>query len=92
MSVFSHSVIALGEASFIDAADEDRVPDGLFWRVTPGGAADLPAGPVLLRHLAVEPQPVDVVDAATGQQPEPALRAVPSTPRGRGIIAALSRG
>jgi hypothetical protein len=80
MSVFSHSVIALGEASFIDAADEDRVPDGLFWRVTPGGAADLPAGPVLLRHLAVEPQPVDVVDAATGQQPEPALRVTPDAP------------
>jgi hypothetical protein len=80
MSVFSHSVIALGEAAYVDAAHEGSVPDGLFWRFTPGGAADLPAGPVLLRHFQVDPDPVSVVNAATGQQPEPGLRVTPDRP------------
>jgi hypothetical protein len=80
MSVFSRSVVALGEAAYIDAADEDSVPDGLFWRITPGGAADLPAGPVLLRHMQVQPDVVDVIDAATGQPPEPNLRVTPDVP------------
>jgi hypothetical protein len=81
MSVFSHSVIALGEAAYVDPGQEDSVPDALYWRVTPGGAADLPAGPILLRHMQVEgPLGVDAMDAAAGQQPAPDLRVTPDAP------------
>lgn len=81
MSAFAHSVIALGEAAYVDAGQEGSVPDGLYWRVTPGAATDLPAGPILLRHLQVEdPAPVEAIDAATLQQPEPELRVTRDAP------------
>lgn len=81
MSVFSHSVIALGEAAYVEAGQEDSVPDGLFWRLTPGGAMDLPAGPILLRHMPLDERvPVTVIDAATRQQPVPGRRVTPDAP------------
>ncbi|TDO17463.1 hypothetical protein EV580_0636 [Mycobacterium sp. BK086] len=81
MSEFCHSIVALGEAAYIDAGQEDSVPEGLYWRVTPGGVTDLPAGPILLRHLRVEdPVGVEAIDAATQQPPEPGLRVTPDSP------------
>jgi hypothetical protein len=69
MSAFGSAAVALGEAADIIAADDDSVPDGLYWRITPGGAVELPAGPVLLRHFAVDATPVGVIDTSTGQPP-----------------------
>lgn len=81
MSVFCRSTVALGEAAYIAADQEDAVPDGLYWRITPGGAADLPAGPVLLRHIQFDSsEPVSVADASTGHQPEPGRLVTPDAP------------
>ncbi|SBS79215.1 hypothetical protein MHPYR_70136 [uncultured Mycobacterium sp.] len=101
MSVFSHSVVALGEAAYIDAGQEDSVPDGLYWRVTPGGMTDLTAGPILLRHMSIEePIGVEAIDVVTNQPPEPGLRVTPDnsvllqprTPAGLMIGWALIQG
>lgn len=77
--MFSRSVVALGEAAFI-GTDDNSVPDGLYWRVTPGGSADLPSGPILLRHLDVAAAAVDAVDAATGAAPDGQTRVTPDAP------------
>ncbi|NKS56161.1 hypothetical protein GS504_00840 [Rhodococcus hoagii] len=80
MSEFTHVTAALGEAAYIDAKDENSVPDGLYWRVTPGCAADLPAGPVLLRPLQMDDVPVSALDTATGQAVQDGRQVTPDSP------------
>ncbi|MET9065597.1 hypothetical protein [Streptosporangium sandarakinum] len=80
MIELTRAVVALGEAAYIDADDEGSVPKGIYWRVTPGGAADLPAGPVLLRGAWSQGAPVAAADAATGRDMRPRRRVTRDAP------------
>ncbi|MGV9328991.1 hypothetical protein, partial [Streptosporangium sandarakinum] len=74
MIELTRAVVALGEAAYIDADDEGSVPKGIYWRVTPGGAADLPAGPVLLRGAWSQGAPVARRPARTARTPRGGAR------------------